>query len=255
MDLSTVCERYDERLSPGEYADVDASANGLQVGPDEADVETVAFAVDAAGATIEAAVDRGADLLVVHHGLSWGGIDRVTGLDYDRIAPLIDEDLALYAMHLPLDGHDELGNAAGVADLLGLESREPFGEIGPVTIGQRGRASESFSPDELAERLASNLDTGGEGIQHFDFGPAAIEDVAVVTGGGADWLEEAIDAGVDAFVTGEGKQKVYHQARDAGVNVFLGGHYGTETFGVRALQDLAEEWGLETTYVDHPTGI
>ncbi|WP_436910275.1 Nif3-like dinuclear metal center hexameric protein [Halosimplex marinum] len=255
MDLSTVCERYDERLSPGGYADVDASANGLQVGPDEADVGTVAFAVDAAGATIDAAVDRGADLLVVHHGLSWGGIDRVTGLDYDRIAPLIEGDLALYAMHLPLDGHDELGNAAGVADLLGLEAREPFGEVGPVTIGQRGRAADSFSPAELAGRLESELDTGGEGVQYFDFGPAEIEDVAVITGGGADWLEEAIDAGVDAFVTGEGKQKVYHQARDAGVNVFLGGHYATETFGVQRLRDLADDWGLETTYVDHPTGL
>jgi len=255
MDLSTVCERYDERLSPGAYADVDASANGLQVGPDEADVETVAFAVDAAGATIETATDRGADLLVVHHGLSWGGIDRVTGLDYERIAPLVESDIALYAMHLPLDGHDDLGNAAGVADLLGLESREPFGELGPVTIGQRGRTSEPFASDELATLLEAELDTGGEGVQHFDFGPDEIEDVAVVTGGGADWLEEAVDAGVDAFVTGEGKGKVYHQARDAGVNVFLGGHYATETFGVRALQELADEWGLETTYVDHPTGL
>ncbi|WP_436929599.1 Nif3-like dinuclear metal center hexameric protein [Halosimplex halobium] len=255
MDLSTIRERYDERLSPGDYADVDASANGLQVGPDEADVETVAFAVDAAGATIDTALDRGADLLVVHHGVSWGGIDRVTGLDYDRIAPLIEGDLALYAMHLPLDGHDELGNGAGVADLLDLEAREPFGEVGPVTIGQRGRAADPFSPDELATLLESELDTGGEGVQYFDFGPAEIEDVAVVTGGGADWLEEAVDAGVDAFVTGEGKGKVYHQARDAGVNVFLGGHYATETFGVQRLQGLADDWGLETTYVDHPTGL
>ncbi|MFB6140118.1 MAG: Nif3-like dinuclear metal center hexameric protein [Halosimplex sp.] len=255
MELPAVCERYDDRLSPEEYADVDASANGLQVGPDEADVETVAFAVDAAGATIEAALDRGADLLVVHHGLSWGGIDRVTGLEYDRIAGLIEGDLALYAMHLPLDGHDDLGNAAGVADLLDLEAREPFGRIGPVTIGQRGRATDSYTPDELADLLEANLDTGGEGVRYFDYGPEEIEDIAVVTGGGADWLEEAIGAGVDAFVTGEGKGKVYHQARDAGVNVFLGGHYATETFGVRALRDLAEEWGLETTYVDHPTGL
>ncbi|MFC7141858.1 Nif3-like dinuclear metal center hexameric protein [Halosimplex aquaticum] len=255
MDLSTVCQRYDDRLAPEEYADVDASANGLQVGPESASVETVAFAVDAAGATIETAIDRGADLLVVHHGLSWGGIDRVTGLAYDRIAPLVEDDLALYAMHLPLDGHGELGNAAGVADVLGLDDREPFGEIGPVTIGQRGRRSDPLSPDELASVLDDELDTGGEGVQYFDFGHTEIEDIAVVTGGGADWLEEAIDAGVDAFVTGEGKQKVYHQARDAGVNVFLGGHYATETFGVQALQELADEWGLETTYVDHPTGL
>jgi len=255
MDLSTLCDRYDDRLSPADYADVDASANGLQVGPDSADVETVAFAVDAAGGTIETAVERDADVLVVHHGVSWGGIDRVTGLAYDRIAPLIEDDVALYAMHLPLDGHDELGNAAGVADLLGLQDREAFGEVGPVTIGQRGRATEPIAPEELAETLEANLDTGGEGVQYFDHGPSEIEDVAIVTGGGADWLEEAIDAGVDAFISGEGKQKVYHQARDAGVNVFLGGHYATETFGVRSLRDLADEWGLETTFVDHPTGL
>jgi dinuclear metal center YbgI/SA1388 family protein len=255
MDLSTLCDRYDERLSPGDFTDVDASANGLQVGPDSADVETVAFAVDAAGATIETAIERGADVLVVHHGVSWGGIDRVTGLAYDRIAPLVEEDVALYAMHLPLDGHDELGNAAGVADLLGLEDREAFGEVGPVTIGQRGRATAPLAPDELAGTLEANLDNGGEGIQYFDFGPAEVEDIAIVTGGGADWLDEAIDAGVDAFISGEGKQKVYHQARDAGVNVFLGGHYATETFGVRSLQDLADEWGLETAFIDHPTGL
>ncbi|WP_415382031.1 Nif3-like dinuclear metal center hexameric protein [Halosimplex sp. TS25] len=255
MDLSTLCGKYDEQCSPDEYADVDASANGLQVGPDSASVETVAFAVDAAGATIEAAVDRGADLLVVHHGLSWGGIDRVTGLAYDRIEPLVENDLALYAQHLPLDGHDELGNAAGVADVLGLQAREGFGAIGPVNIGQRGRAPDGYTPEELAAVLEDELDTGGEGVQYFDFGPDEIRDVAVVTGGGADWLEEAVEAGVDAFITGEGKQKVYHQARDAGVNVFLGGHYATETFGVQALQELAAEWGLETTYVDHPTGL
>jgi len=255
MDLTTICDRYDDRLSPADYADVDASANGLQVGPDSADVETVAFAVDAAGATIETAIERDADLLVVHHGVSWGGIDRVTGLAHDRIAPLIEHDLALYAMHLPLDGHDELGNAAGVADLLGLEDREAFGEVGAVTIGQRGRVADAVTPAELAATLEGDLDTGGEGVQYFDYGPAAIEDVAIVTGGGADWLEEAIDAGVDAFISGEGKQKVYHQARDAGVNVFLGGHYATETFGVRRLRDLADGWGLETTFVDHPTGL
>jgi len=253
--LSEFAARLDDRLDVAAYADVDASANGLQVGPDAASVDHVAFAVDAAEATIETAAGRGADLLVVHHGISWGGIDTVTGSHYRRIAPLVENDLALYAVHLPLDGHQQLGNAAGLADLLGLEDREPFGELGPVHVGQRGRRTDPIGREEMAELLEAELDTGGQPVQVLDFGPETVEDVAIVTGSGADWLDEAVAAGADALVTGEGKQKVYHRAREAGVNVFLAGHYATETFGVRALADLVAEWGPETSFVGHPTGL
>ncbi|MDG5777174.1 Nif3-like dinuclear metal center hexameric protein [Haloarculaceae archaeon H-GB2-1] len=255
MELATLCERLDDRLATAEFADVDASANGLQVGPDEASIDSVAFAVDAAAETIAEAADAGADLLVVHHGLSWGGFDRVTSRTYDRIAPLVENDVALYVSHLPLDGHQELGNAAGVADLLDLDDREPFGSMGPVHIGQAGRASEAFGRTELRETLTTQLDTGGEDVQVLDFGPERIEDVAIVTGSGVDWLDEAVEWGADALVTGEGKQKAYHEAREAGINVFLAGHYATETFGVRALESLVSEWDVETTYLDVPTGL
>ncbi|SFG54910.1 dinuclear metal center protein, YbgI/SA1388 family [Halopelagius inordinatus] len=254
MDLSDVVSRYDEELNTEEFADVDASANGLQVGPDEGSVERVAVAVDAAEATIEAAIDADADLLVTHHGLVWGGLDRVTGRTYDRIAPLVENDVALYVSHLPLDGHQTHGNAAGVADHLGLEDREPFGSLGPVDIGQMGRAPDSYAVEELRAELDA-LDNDGDPTRVFDFGPDEVRDVAVVTGSGVDWLDEAVDAGADAFVTGEGKQKVYHEAREAGINVFLAGHYATETFGVRNLAAIAETWGVETTYLDHPTGL
>ncbi|MFC6824224.1 Nif3-like dinuclear metal center hexameric protein [Halopelagius fulvigenes] len=254
MDLSDVVSRYDEELNTDEFADVDASANGLQVGPAEGSVERVAFAVDAAEATIEAAVEADADLLVTHHGLVWGGLDRVIGRAYDRIEPLVENDLALYVSHLPLDGHQTRGNAAGVADHIGLEAREPFGSLGPVEIGQAGRASNSYTVEGLRERLDA-LDDDGNPTRVFDFGPEEVTDVAIVTGSGVDWLDEAVEAGADAFVTGEGKQKVYHEAKEAGINVFLAGHYATETFGVRSLAALADEWGLETTYIDHPTGL
>ena len=255
MRLSELADRYDDRLRTSDYADVDASANGLQVGPDDADVERVAFAVDAAVETAEAAVERDADALVVHHGLSWGGIERVTGRTYRRVAPLVDNDVALYVSHLPLDGHETLGNAAGVADLLGLEAREPFGRVGAESIGLRGVAADPYSSRDLAVTLDESLDTAGRSVRALDFGPDELASVAVLTGSGADWLDEAVDAGVDAFVTGEGKQKLYHEAREAGVSVFLAGHYATETFGVRSLQSLAEEWGLETTFLDVPTGL
>ncbi|WP_128476240.1 Nif3-like dinuclear metal center hexameric protein [Halorussus pelagicus] len=255
MDLSEIVSRYDDELRTSDFADVDASANGLQVGPDEHEVESVAFAVDAAEQTIEAAADGGADLLVTHHGLSWGGIERVTGRQYGRIAPLIENDVALYVSHLPLDAHPELGNAAGIADLLGLADREPFGELGPEHIGQRGRASDPIPVDRLRETLETELDHFGQGVRVLDFGPENVEDVAVVTGSGVDWLDEAIEKDVDALITGEGKQKAYHEAREAGLTVFLGGHYATETFGVQSLQALADDWGLETTYIDAPTGL
>lgn len=255
MELSDIATRYDDRLQVADYADLDAATNGLQVGPRDGDVERVAFAVDAAVETIEEALDWGADLLVTHHGVVWGGLDSVTGREFERIKPLVTSDCALYASHLPLDGHPELGNAAQLADLLGLENRAPFGSVGGEHIGTRGTATTSFTSDDLREELEATLDTGGRGVQVLDFGPEELDDIAVLTGGGADWIREAEADGVDAFVTGEGKQKLYHEAKEAGVSVFLAGHYATETFGVSALRDVAEDWGLETAFIDRPTGL
>ena len=255
MQCQELVDRLDTELRTAAYADGDASANGLQVGPATREVSAVAVAVDTAVETIDRAAAADADLLVTHHGIFWGGIERVTGREYGRVAALIENDLALYTSHLPLDGHQELGNAAGVADVLCLTDREPFGALGGESIGQRGRASNPLTAGELRERLESALDTGGGGVQLLDFGPSTIRDVAVVTGSGVDWLDEAVDAGADALVTGEGKQQAYHQAREAGIHVVLGGHYATETFGVRALGDRFEDWGLEATFVDCPTGL
>ena len=258
MERSEYVRRLDDRLETAAYADVDASANGLQVGSDSGEIERVAFAVDAAAATIEAAADANADALVVHHGISWGGIDRVTDRTYDRVAALAAHDIALYVSHLPLDGHPELGNAAGVAAALELGDREPFGEIGPVTIGTIGETDAPRSTASIRETLdgvEGQPDGEAAPTRAIDFGPDEIERVAVVTGSGTDWLDEAVAAGADALVTGEGKGRVYHDAREAGLSVFLAGHYATETFGVRSLQALTAEWGLETTYVSHSTGL
>ncbi len=262
MHLSTLCDRLDEELHTGAYAGVDASANGLQVGrpgpgaaPDAGgEVEHVALAVDAAVATAERAAAVGADLLVTHHGLVWGGLDRVTGRQHRRIAAFLDGDLPLYVSHLPLDGHPELGNAAGVADLLDVVDREPFVEE-PTPVGLRGRLAEPRSAAALRSDLADDLDTGDGRVRALEFGPGRVTEVAVVTGSGADFLDDAVAAGVDALVTGEGKGKLYHEAREAGVDVVLGGHYATETFGVARLADRLAEWGLETTVIDHSTGL
>lgn len=255
MNLGDLSTRYDEELRTADYADLDASANGLQVGDPEMSISHVAFAVDAAKATIDAAADVDADALVVHHGLSWGGIERVTGRTFDRVAALVDADIGLYVSHLPLDGHPTLGNAAGVADLLDLTAREPFGAVGPETIGLQGRFPEARSLGALSEELAGALETGGENIQVIPHGDKEITDLAIVTGSGADWVDEAATADVDALLTGEAKGRLYHDAREAELSVLLAGHYATETFGVQNLADLATEWGLETTYLSHPTGL
>jgi dinuclear metal center YbgI/SA1388 family protein len=257
MRLTEFCGRLDDELRTGDFADLDASANGLQVGPERGTVERVAFCTDGVKQTFERAADWGADAVVVHHGISWGGIERITGRTYGRVAPLVDHDVALYVSHLPLDSHPELGNAAGLADLLGLDSREPFGRVGPEHVGQRGRASDAFGVDELRETLAAELSTGGQPVRTIDFGPDEIRDIAIATGDGSDYVGEADTAGVDALVMGEGKQKTYHEAREAGLNVFLAGHYATETFGVRSLQDWIEGWDeeIETTFFDVPTGL
>lgn len=254
MKVSEIAGRLDEELRTSAYASIDPSANGLQVGRGSREVSHVAFAVDAALATAEAARETGAGVLVTHHGFVFGGLDRVTGLEYERIASLVDGDLALYTSHLPLDGHRDLGNAARLCERLDLGNRAPFGEEGGEYIGQSGEWGSPRTVDDVRASL-SELDTGGQDVQVLDFGPDELTSVGVVTGSGTDWIDEASAKGMDALVTGEGKQAAYHRAREAGVTVFLAGHYATETGGVRALQELVEEWGLDTTFIDAPTGL
>jgi len=255
MRLTRLVERLDDRLDVADYEDVDASANGLQVGPDDAAVDHVAFAVDAAVETAEVAAGHGADALVAHHGIVWGGLDDVTGIEYGRVSTLVEHDVALYAAHLPLDGHPELGNAAGLLGRLDATDAGAFGHVGGQPVGRRGRLPAPTTTADLRDRLAGALPVDAADVDVLDHGPDRLEDVAVLTGAGADFLREAADAGVDALVTGEGAQKLYHEAREAGVTVFLAGHYATETVGVRTLQSLVDGWGPDTTFIEAPTGL
>lgn len=253
MDLAAFARRLDDTLDVADWHGTDYAVNGLQVGPQGKEVERAAFAVDGACTTFEAAANHGADVLVVHHGISWGGIDRVTGTDYDRLSTLVDRDLALYAVHLPLDAHPEYGNAALLAEDLGLDIVEPFGREGPGHVGQRASTPEPLTPEDLADELSSL--EGESDVQHLPFGPETIEDVGIVTGSGTDWIREAREKDLDALLTGEGKQQAYHEAREADIHVYLAGHYATETYGVRALKHLVETWGIDTNYLAHPTGL
>jgi dinuclear metal center YbgI/SA1388 family protein len=208
-------------------------------------------AVDATAASIAAAVESGADLLLVHHGLFWDGNRPVTGRRYRRLSALLEADVALYAAHLPLDVHEEVGNNVVLARALGMEVGGRFGEHDGMALGVWGTLP--LRRETLTARLEELL---GGPVKLIPGGPEKLERVGVLTGGGGGFVAEALAAGLDALVTGEGSHHTYFDAEEGGLNLYYGGHYATETWGVRALgEHLAERFGLEWTFVDLPTGL
>lgn len=250
-DLSDVVDFLDERLRIDEVEDYPGAFNGLQVEA-RSPVERVAAAVDASQATIEAAVEADAQLLLVHHGLFWGEPLPVTGTTYRRLKALMDADLAVYEAHLPLDVHEELGNNVLLADALELPVEGRFGDHGEVE-GIGVWCAADLARQELSERVAAACDREPNVIPG---GPSHVRRVGIVTGGASSLIPQAANEGLDTFVTGEGPHHTYHQAVELGLNVIYGGHYATETFGVRATAALlAEEFGIAWTFLPHPTGL
>lgn len=252
MKMESVVEYMDAYLSVAGHPDYRPAYNGLQV-EGTRDVRLIGAAVDASVATIEAAVAEDVDLLVVHHGLFWGGSAPLTGPLFRRIRPLVREGLGLYSAHLPLDAHPEVGNCALLARALGLEDLTRFAAYEGVDIGWWGTAREPLSPEALTARLGDAVQ--GD-VRLIPGGPSEVRSIGVVTGGGASFLREAAELGLDALVTGEGPHHTYIDAMELGVHVLLGGHYATETFGVKALAEhLAERFDLDWRFIDHPSGL
>ncbi len=250
IELERVVQFLDDLLDVGAFPDYGNALNGLQVGGPSR-ISTVVAAVDGTEATIKQAVAAGADLLVVHHGLFWGGLRPVTGPLFRKLAALIEGRLAGYSAHLPLDAHPELGNCAILAREIGVEIKGPCAAFKGAEIGWWGAAD--LSRDALRDRLSATL--GGD-VRLIPGGPEHVSRVAVVTGGGGSFLEEVANQDLDALVTGEASHHSYHDAMELGVNLYLGGHYATETWGVRALAErLADEFGVAWSFVDLPTGL
>jgi len=253
MKIELVLDALNELLSPGDFARADNSMNGLQVGRRSGDVAKAAFAVDACMESFQGAADAGADMLIVHHGLFWGKPLAVTGTHYARLAYLIEHDLALYASHLPLDAHPEIGNNAGLARQLGLTNLEPFGEYRGVMIGMRGELSRPETVESILTRLGIQDE---ETVSILPFGPPVVRNIGVVSGGAAEDVLEAIDKKLDMYITGEPSHQVYHACLEAGIHMVAAGHYFTETFGPKLLAErIARETGLDTCFIDHPTGL
>jgi len=235
------------------WAGQDKSLNGLQVSRKNPEVKRVAFAVDACLQSFERAVAVDADVLVVHHGLFWGAPLAVTGDHYRRLRYLMDHDLALWASHLPLDAHPEVGNNAGLASALGLTDREPFGAYRGNKIGFKGRLPAPLKLDAVCDRLFHGRENV---LQILPFGKAEVTTVGVVSGGAPQEVSDAIAEGLDLYITGDADHTIHHQALEAGINVISGGHYATETWGVRLLAEhLRRETGVLTVFLDLPTGL
>ncbi|MCJ7628693.1 MAG: Nif3-like dinuclear metal center hexameric protein [Longimicrobiales bacterium] len=232
------------------FPDYPHALNGLQV-EGRSEVEHVGAAVDASEETIAAAGSRGVHLLVVHHGLFWGGLGPITGPGFRKVSALIGAGVNLYGLHLPLDAHPEMGNNAILMRKLGLEPAGRFGSFKEMGVGWW--ASASMHREELLDRVRAAV--GGE-ARLIPGGPEEVGRVAVLTGGGASALSEAAAVGLDTMITGEVPHHAYHEAMEMGLNLILGGHYATETFGVKAVAErLAEEFHLSWEFLHFPTGL
>ncbi len=250
MELTELVDYLDGYLGIPEHPDYGSAYNGLQL-EGRPGVSRVSAAVDASQQTIEAAVDSRADLLLVHHGLFWDGGAPMTGRLYRKVKKAIDAGLAIYSAHLPLDSHPEVGNCAVLARALSIEVKGRFGYFQEVPIGVRGRLDEQR--DTFLERLSSIV----EGPVHLiPGGPERMSNVGVLTGGAGSKIRDAVAAGLDTFITGEGSHHTHFDAMELGINVFYAGHYATETWGVRALaMHLERRFGLPWEFLDFPTGL
>ena len=231
----------------------DSSLNGLQVDNDGSELVKIAFAVDAGLEIFKRAIDAGAGILFVHHGIFWGPASRLQGGLRERIKYLLDHNLALYAVHLPLDQHPRLGNNAILAEHLGMRDLEPFGLYHGHKIGYKGYLSSALTIDEAVQKISF---MGRPSLGVFPFGKKENLSCAVVSGGASDIAFQAIEEGLDLYVTGESSHSVYHPALEGSLNIIAGGHYSTEVWGVkRVMEECANQLEIDTLFIDLPTGL
>jgi dinuclear metal center YbgI/SA1388 family protein len=255
--LDAVVGHLDTLLRTREVPDYPGAINGLQVA-NSGRVERVAVAVDFSRAAVEQAASAGAGLLLVHHGMFWGGAQPIVGPAYERVRRLFAHDLAVYGSHLPLDAHPTLGNNVLLARELGLEPTGGFARFKTVDVGVQGEATD-LETAVLAERAAAHAQRWGHALRHTPIAAGRrTRRWGLCTGAGAssETLAEASALGIDTLVVGEGPHHTAVEAVERGIVVLYAGHYATETLGVRALgAELERAFGLPWTFVGDPTGL
>ncbi|MGJ8656416.1 MAG: Nif3-like dinuclear metal center hexameric protein [Akkermansiaceae bacterium] len=251
VELKEIVAYLDAELRIAEVPDYPGAMNGLQLANDGR-VAKVAAAVDASLPVFKKAIEEGADLLVVHHGMFWQGAQRVVGAQYEKLKMAMDANMAVYSAHIPLDIHGKWGNNVLLAERLGMDETEEFHPWKGILMGRKQHME--LSLEELVGRVENAV--GGEVNVCPGRGAETVGMVGVITGGAGSEVQAMADAGIDTFVTGEGPHWSYPLAEELGVNVIYGGHYATETFGVLKLMERLEEKCLLCgCYVDHPTGL
>ncbi len=231
--LETLTRMLDKTLAVDSFRDT--SNNGLQIA-NEGTVTRVLAGVDASMRLLQEAAHLGADCVVCHHGLSWGdSLKHITGLNYRLVAFAIKNNIAVYAVHLPLDAHSLYGNNAQICKALGLSTPEQAFEYHGQKIGFKACLPKPISLSAFSGRVRERINTE---IKLLDFGKRTIKSVGIVSGGAADMLDQAAAMGVDVYLTGEPSLQGYNLAEHLSINVIFAGHYATEKFGVRALASL-----------------
>jgi dinuclear metal center YbgI/SA1388 family protein len=234
MNTNLLADFLDATLEVKKFS-ADSSNNGLQV-ENSGTFTKVCCGVDASLEFFRAARKKGADFLICHHGLSWGdSLRRIAGLAKDRIKFLMDNNMALYASHLPLDAHEKYGNNIVIAQLLGLRALRQFGAYHGYMLGYAGMLPRELTLAQFERLVEAKI---GQVQRTMDFGKKRIRSVGVISGGGTSAAEEAAQAGLDVFLSGEASLAGYNTARDMDLNVVFAGHYATERFGVQALGNL-----------------
>ena len=261
VPLALMADYLDEYLRIRDIPDEANAVNGLQVA-NTGQIGGIVAAVDASQATIDgviAASEEGnaPSLLLVHHGLLWDGNVPITGRRYHRLSALLDHDIPVYAAHIPLDVHPEVGNNAVLAERLGIRVEGWFGNYRGIPMGVWGQAPGMLSSREaVAEELDRVLHTLKGSATLIPGGPERPSKIGIITGAAGNMIAQARDAGVDTFITGEGPHHTYFDAMEWGLNLVYAGHYATETLGVQALAShLAERFDLDWEFHDHPTGL
>jgi dinuclear metal center YbgI/SA1388 family protein len=254
--LAEIAAFIDGLLDIANVPDYPGAMNGVQV-ENQSEIESVATAVDFSGAAVDGAIGVGAGLLIVHHGMFWGGAQPIIGHRYRRIRALMDHDIALYSAHLPLDVHAKLGNNVLLADQLGLRPTGGFASYQGRAIGVSG--STEMSTKALADRAAElSARFGGTLVTTPIDAKRLTLTWGICSGAGADssTLREAAARGIDTIIVGEGPHYTAVEARDLGIVVLYIGHYATETFGVRALGEaVGAQFGISSVFIDAPTGL
>lgn len=251
-----IAQYLNEILDIANIPDYPNALNGLQLA-NQRDVTKIAAAVDFSSQTIAGAIDAGADLMIVHHGMFWGGLQRLQGPAYARLKMLIENNVGVYASHLPLDRHSVYGNNVLLASELGILPTGEFAKYKTISIGVRGEGE--IQTTELYERASLLARTNGGTARTTPISTRQVtRSWAICTGGGAstETLREAAEIGIDTLIVGEGAHHTAIEANELGITVIYAGHYATETLGVRAISaHIGERYGLPWTFIEAPTGL